>query len=1256
MSKNCVRVGCVIGASLLGWLLFSGQAKAGDFALSFDGVNDYVAVPDHPSLGFGTGDFSAELWFKTPGPPVYIMDFFIKISDDGNSGWGLLFYPSGKINFWTNNGDTTTGSGYNDNQWHQVVAAREGSQLKLYMDGVLQSTATENPISNVNVGGSLYIGGIPIFGTYLPGIIDEVRMYNRALAADEVSEHYTGLFSYELKANGKWHFGEGSGTTVADTSGNTNNGTVFGAAWVAGYVFPPLAVERGAPGYFKEGFPPEIKVITPQPGDAFSDLVTIAYSVIDPNDITGPPEFGLSNQAVSLHYSVDAGATWALITQNLSPVGRFTWNISNLPEGGFYSLKIVARDKSGQGDEEIVGPITIDRTPPAFDVVAEPAFSKGENVSITVKATEALAEAPTVFVTQRYYQDRRLQVIGRNDIWKGEYEIRRGFDGTAEIRVVGRDIAGNSGDVLRSGGFFNIGLNPPPTPLIIKPLDQEVVYESFISIEGKIRKDTKAVLFAGNERVKEVVPDSEGSFTIPNVQLLKTRDNGLNVFQIRSEDKGGNLSEAALLRITYNVLPGLQIISPKAGDVLQGRALVEFSAFDENASQLSFSIEVSRDQGQTWDLLARGLTEPSYVWDTRAFAEGVYILRGIADDGVDKVSATSSEFSVKNLRPTIAFEKTKTVSGTGSALVDDGVSKSPAREIVDVEYSLDGGIAWLEAEAKDGKFDSAQEPFSFEVAGFKEGIYEILVRARDSGGVTGEAKKILIVDFGPPPKPTISSPQAGAIFGFKQDLDPQQAGTQIKVSGRAEANNQIIVKNGELKFEGISDSNGNFELQTTLRDHGQNVLQAYSIDPAGNRSVSDAALNVIHNNPPDVRFLRPKPRGAIGGSYEIVFEIQDRDLDPMKQTSLSYRRLPGRTLTVLAENMEANTFPWDVSALEQGFYELILQATDGVSDNSLTIEFLIDNTAPEVNFKALDQPLRAEAITLEMQGNAADDFSGVQYVEYSIDNENWFKALISAGYQERQAAWRFKHPVELQDGSYEVRFRATDLAGNVSQIPEPQKILIDSIPPRIGSYIISAGPLILLPEGELFRVPAGTQAKFTVSLESDAKTASLSIGTAKIQLANKAGLWETEILLGESGEYKMFLTAKDQAGNEAAKREIGTIEVISRGKVISAENNLPVEGVQMAVQVFRSDDQSWVRWQAEAYAFSNPVFTSSNGEYDLLLPPGVYRIALQKTGFQRLKSSDFELINSQFVAFDFALQPRTGLKGFFENLLELITF
>ncbi|MFB9421176.1 LamG domain-containing protein, partial [Nonomuraea rubra] len=71
------------------------------------------------------------------------------------------------------------------NTWSHLAATYDGTTLRLYVNGVLTSERTAGgPIRTDN--GVLRIGGNSLWGEYFNGLIDEVRIYNRALNAVQI--------------------------------------------------------------------------------------------------------------------------------------------------------------------------------------------------------------------------------------------------------------------------------------------------------------------------------------------------------------------------------------------------------------------------------------------------------------------------------------------------------------------------------------------------------------------------------------------------------------------------------------------------------------------------------------------------------------------------------------------------------------------------------------------------------------------------------------------------------------------------------------------------------------------------------------------------------------------------------------------------------------------------------------------------------------------------------------------------------------
>ena len=71
------------------------------------------------------------------------------------------------------------------NTWTHLAATYDGTTLRLYVNGVqVGSRAVASPL--LTSTGVLRIGGNSVWGEFFAGRIDEVRLYNRALAAAEI--------------------------------------------------------------------------------------------------------------------------------------------------------------------------------------------------------------------------------------------------------------------------------------------------------------------------------------------------------------------------------------------------------------------------------------------------------------------------------------------------------------------------------------------------------------------------------------------------------------------------------------------------------------------------------------------------------------------------------------------------------------------------------------------------------------------------------------------------------------------------------------------------------------------------------------------------------------------------------------------------------------------------------------------------------------------------------------------------------------
>lgn len=159
-------------------------------ALQFNGISQYVNVPDVTGLQIAN-DIAVSVWvkFTTSAMTVPLAKY------NAVSGWELVT-SSGGIRFGgrdTPYRSTAASSAINNGAWHHVAGVRTGSMWSLYVDGALSSSTnalTSGSIAAVGTGLCIGRNASAAAGAEFPGSLDDVRIYNRALSAAEISALY----------------------------------------------------------------------------------------------------------------------------------------------------------------------------------------------------------------------------------------------------------------------------------------------------------------------------------------------------------------------------------------------------------------------------------------------------------------------------------------------------------------------------------------------------------------------------------------------------------------------------------------------------------------------------------------------------------------------------------------------------------------------------------------------------------------------------------------------------------------------------------------------------------------------------------------------------------------------------------------------------------------------------------------------------------------------------------------------------------
>jgi hypothetical protein len=166
-------------------------------ALYFNGTSSYVQIPSAGSLSM-TDALSISVWIKPE-----LLNLWYKVVSKSNSqvtdnDWSLGEAMAGGICFSVYKGAdqyyTNGGTSLNLNEWNHVLGTWDGSVMRIYQNGKLQSEMVDVTLPINSSEGPLFIGRMPQNTYYFKGAIDELRIFNRAVTPQEADYLYRNAY------------------------------------------------------------------------------------------------------------------------------------------------------------------------------------------------------------------------------------------------------------------------------------------------------------------------------------------------------------------------------------------------------------------------------------------------------------------------------------------------------------------------------------------------------------------------------------------------------------------------------------------------------------------------------------------------------------------------------------------------------------------------------------------------------------------------------------------------------------------------------------------------------------------------------------------------------------------------------------------------------------------------------------------------------------------------------------------------------
>ena len=144
----------------------------------FDGTTDALFEPSNLSYGYGTGDFTIEVWLYLNATTTQTIVSNLTASNGASVAPHIYYANASGIRYYVNSTDRITGSALSTGTWYHIAVSRSGSSTKMFINGT-QTGSTYTDTNNYGTSNPLGVGdyAVPLTGVVtLNGYINDLRI------------------------------------------------------------------------------------------------------------------------------------------------------------------------------------------------------------------------------------------------------------------------------------------------------------------------------------------------------------------------------------------------------------------------------------------------------------------------------------------------------------------------------------------------------------------------------------------------------------------------------------------------------------------------------------------------------------------------------------------------------------------------------------------------------------------------------------------------------------------------------------------------------------------------------------------------------------------------------------------------------------------------------------------------------------------------------------------------------------------------